>query len=220
MLNRHLGLALCLGTFSGCAHSFFYAPEIKGTGATLVKEQAIDFAVPPGDQPELKMRLRSMGTEKVRDQKMFVVRLAFARPKENSGAKATAREYLIPADQTIQFGVGNKPQVKPAYIRTKARKDKVIELTGLESESIDLLYPMPPGDEGTKDIERIVFHWTLHYGNNLVENQSTRFDRYDSRPQQAVEPYPNDPDYPYDISPLMMPGWEVDRDPFWWPMIY
>jgi len=205
---------------SGCAHSWYYAPEIKGSGATKQTDEAIDFAVPPGDHPELKLRIRSLGTEKVKDVNMFVVRMAFARPKDQTVKQSTAREYLKPEEQTIQFGVGNKPQVKVTYIRTKSRKDKIIDLTGVKSESIDLLFPMPKGTEGTHDIERIIFNWSLHYGNNFAENQGTRFDRYDRRPQQSVEPYPDDPDYPYDISPLMMPGWEVVQDPYWWPMMW
>jgi hypothetical protein len=221
MPKKFIFSILVMGAFSGCAHSFYYSPEVAGKGATESRSRSVDFAIPPSTEPELKFRIRSLGTEKVKDQNMFVVRMAFARPKNLSAKKANAREYMVPAEQTIQLGLGNKSQIKPAFIRTKARKDNVIELTGVQSEAIDLLYPLPKGNSGTKDIERILFHWSLHYGNNKKEAQVTRFDRYDGiQSYNNAEQFPGDSDYPYDIAPLWMPGWEVNPDPFWWPMIW
>ena len=47
-------------------------------------------------------------------------------------------------------------------------------------------------------------------GTRKVEQQMARFHhRQDAAPQQAAEIFPEDPDYPYDMSPIEVPGWTV-----------
>ena len=174
----------------------------------------IDYIIPPQGIPELKMRVRTLGVQKVKGKQMLRLRLSFARPKGEVTPKHPEREYLSPAEQTVRIGA---TEIKPAFVHTKARKETLIELTGLANETVDFLFPIPAGNTGMDDVEIIYFKWLVHYGKGQMESQTARFDRYDAAPQQAAEPYPFDNDYPYDVSPMQMPGWYIDEDPFWWP---
>jgi hypothetical protein len=175
---------------------------------------SIDYTIPPTGIPELKMRVRTFGVQKVKGKEMLALRISFARPTGEVTPKHPEREFMNPGEQIVRIG---ENQIKPAFVHTRARKNQLIELNGLASETIDFLFPIPPGNKGADEIEILYFKWLVHYGKGKVESQTARFDRYDAAPQQAAEPYPFDNDYPYDVSPMQMPGWYIDEDPFWWP---
>ena len=83
-------------------------------------------------------------------------------------------------------------------------------------EVVELLYPLSKDGDGAKIISSYLFQWKVHYASGKTEQQVTRFNRYDAAPQQAAELFPEDSDYPYDVSPVATPGWEIVQDPFWW----
>jgi hypothetical protein len=204
-----LALSLLLA-LSGCAHSYYYLPEIAGEGAMQGNKGSVTYSIPPSPPTEVLMRIRSFGIRKVKGVPMIGMRLSFVRPQ----GVVAAREFLKPEELILQFG---DVKIKPAYIYTKARKDAVIELSAARNV-VELLYPLPNDYKNEADVEIFKFRWTLLYGKQLIASQTTRFDRKDAAPQQAGSLFPNDPFYPYDYGPLDMPGWEVSEDPFWWPM--
>lgn len=209
-----LGLP-CLIALSGCAHSYYYLPEIDGEGAIHGRKGGIIYTIPPTGTPELTLRVRALGIHKgAKDTLMLGMRMSFIRPKQGAPT-AGAQEYLKPEEQILRMAGGQ--EIRPAYIHTMAKRNDRIDLTGKTHEVVEFLYPIPKtGDGGVPTIETYSFQWRIHYGADGVESQAPRFDRYDARPQQAAEMYPEDPDYPYDVSPLDLPGWTVIRDPFWW----
>ncbi|MGZ3653342.1 MAG: hypothetical protein ACXWSC_19425, partial [Bdellovibrionota bacterium] len=164
----------------------------------------------------LIMRLRSLGVHKIKGKYFLGMRMSFVRPG-GSRAPARVREFLKPEELFLEIGDG--PKLKPGYVHTKARLADVVELTGRVHEVVELLYPLPNNTAGASELVRYSFEWTLHFGNGKAETQLAHFNRYDAAPQQAGSLFPEDPDYPYDVSPVDLPGWTVIRDPiFWWPM--
>lgn len=73
--------ALC-----GCAHSYYYVPEIDGEGAIHGRKGGIVYTIPPKGQSELTLRVRALGIKRVHETQMLGMRMSFARPK------GTARE--------------------------------------------------------------------------------------------------------------------------------
>lgn len=207
---------LILIVLGGCAHSYFYSPEIAGEGAIHGKRGGIVYTIPSTGQGELTMRVRALGIHKVHNFEMLGMRMSFGRPAGSSAVMNGTQEFVNPAEQLIRIGDGNF--IKPAYVRSKEHKLSVVPLNGSTHEVIELLYPLSKDSEGAPGISSYYFQWIVHYGDGKVEQQTARFDRQDAAPQQAAEIFPEDPDYPYDMSPIDVPGWTVIRGPYWWPL--
>ena len=91
---RGVFLSFCFGLF-GCAHSFYYLPEIKGEGATHGRKGGVVYAIPPAGQPELTMRIRSLGIHKTKKAQMLGIRMTFLRPNGTQGV-ASLHETIDP----------------------------------------------------------------------------------------------------------------------------
>jgi hypothetical protein len=216
---QSLILTLILSALAACAHSYYYLPEIGGEGATHGKKGGIIYTIPSKGQAELTMRARSLGIRKIHNVQMLGMRLSFVRPAGvamNTPETPETQEYVDPAEQIVRLGGGQ--EFKPAYVHSKTRKQSIIELSGSAHEVIEFLYPLSQESEGAAQINSYLFQWKVHYGHGQAEQQIARFDRNDAAPQQAAELYPEDADYPYDFSPIDVPGWQIVRDPFWWPL--
>jgi hypothetical protein len=215
VFNRFGVLAYLL--LSACAsHHYYYLPEVSGPGAMAGRKGGVIYSIPARGNPELKLHLRTLGVRKVKDAQMLALRLSFTRPDGQTAAPGKSREYIRPSELIVK--IGDKLQLQPAYIHTMARQKDLIELTGRPREVVELLFPLPKGSQGEKDVESYYFQWKVHYGYDATESQTARFDRNDSVPQQSAEYDAEDPDYPYDIAPMGMAGWQVNQDPFWWWM--
>lgn len=180
------------------------------------KKGGIIYAIPPAGQAELTMRVRSLGIRQAHNVQMLGVRMSFVRPPGALQAGPGTQEFVDPAEQIVRMEGGQ--ELRPAYVHSRTRKQSIVELGGSTHEVIEFLYPLAKESGGAATISSYWFEWKVHYGPGKTEQQVTRFDRYDARPQQAAEVYPEDPDYPYDISPIEMPGWTIVRGPFWWAL--
>lgn len=217
MTGRFAPAALLAATsLGGCAHSYYYQPEIAGEGAIHGKKGGIVYSVPPGEQPELTLRLRALGINSVHDVQMLGVRMSVRRSGKTAavGPSASPREFLDPNEQLLVLAGGQR--IRPAFVHSKALRGSLIELDGVTHEVIEFLYPLPKTSKGYESILAYDVNWTIHYGAGKSETQTARFDRYDAAPRQAAEVHPEDPDYPYDVSPIDVPGWQLYRQPFWW----
>ena len=207
-------LFFSLLSLSACAHSYYYKAEIAGKGATFAEKGGVLYSIPP-TQPVLTMRVRSLGVHKMNGVQMLGVRMTFLRPTTVLAAGPSSVESINPAELFAQ--IGDRKDIKPIFVHAKTKTQTLIVLAGGSHEFIEMLYPLGKEYEGAVSVPVYFFRWTVHYGNGQKEQQTTRFDRYDSSPEQGAELYPEDNDYPYDISPMQMPGWTIEHDPYWWP---
>lgn len=203
---------------SSCAHSYFYTPEIAGEGAG-VRKGTIAFRLPSTD-PRLKMKIVCLGvTDVPRDAgsakqgKMVQVRMYFLRVKP---AVESPQEFIDPSEQRLILPGG--AEVRPGLVHAAAqRPDKLIGLTPSKKQIVEMYFPLPEGMRGAKDIQSFGLQWKVHFDVKSAEQQVTRFDRQDSRPQQGAELFPWDSDFPLDYSPMPVPGWSIDPWPWrWW----
>lgn len=187
----------------------------------------IVYRIPP-TSPKIKMKLVSLGVVKApKEMKTLVpngirllqIRMYFVRVEKNLKNASTttqlAPESLIPSELSVELSDG-KP-IRPVLIHAsfpRAPDKDLIPLTTAHKQAIELFFPLPRGIQGSEDIQSFHFHWALHYDSDKSETQIARFDREDSAPQQGAEMFPWDPDYPYDESPVLPPGWEI-LPPFW-----
>lgn len=203
---------------SGCAHSYYYTPEIAGDGAR-VGHGGIVYQIPPAS-PKIKVKLVSLGVVKPPKEakaqlpagtRLLQIRMYFVRVDSK-----LATESLIPSELSVELSDGKA--IKPALIHAsfpRAPDQDLIPLTAAHKQAVEVFFPLPHGIHGNEDIQSFHFQWTLHYDSNKVETQLARFDREDSAPQQGAEMFPWDSDYPYDESPVLPPGWEI-LPPYWW----
>lgn len=203
---------------SSCAHSYFYTPEIAGSGAGF-RKGTLAFRLPSED-PVLKMKIVCLGiTDSPREagsakkRKMIQIRMYFLRVKEGG---PNFREFIDPDEQRLAFLEG--PEIRPALIHAAVeRPDKRIALGSSKRQIVELFFPLP---EEVRDAGKIQFFsvtWKIHLDARASEQQVTRFDRSDSRPQQGAELFPWDNDFPLDYSPMVTPGWSIDPFPWrWW----
>lgn len=206
MTRIFLSLILLL---SGCAHRWYYTPEIKGVGEMHGGNGDIIYRIPPEGEPSLAMAVRSLGIKKRNRVAMLGIRMTFSRSK---GAKPLAAS--LDAGKQILL-LGDTP-IKATFVRSNGRKGTTVDLSA-EHAVVELLYPLPKGSEGADGIERYQFRWAVAYDANRTDSQTTQFDRGDSAPQQAGSMFPDDPFYPYDRAWIFAPGWLID-DPLWWTM--
>ena len=168
------------------------------------------------------MRVRSLGIKKVHNVPMLGVHLSFVHPallKSLPPVASNGTQYVQPTEFRIQLGDGQ--YITPAYVhssRAEKKDQSTIVLSGVAHEVVELLYPLPKENGDEVSIPVYLFQWKVHYGQDKSEQQIVRFDRYDATPEQGAEPFPEDNDYPYDISPMEMPGWTIVRGPYWWPL--
>jgi hypothetical protein len=175
-----------------CAHSYHYAPEISGDGATWGQD-GIHFAV-PAHSPQLNMTLgmRSLkqapkkanlpeGTEVVH------VRMSFV---PISGVKSGEGAYLEPQEQKL-LTFGNM-QAPPARVHAISKHRPRIFLD-TSKQIVDLFYALPKGVSAS-DIQWFSIQWKIGFADGKSESQITRFDRHDSAPQNSndFDDYSND----------------------------
>jgi hypothetical protein len=172
-----------LGLLSGCAHSYFYLPEITGKGA-IYGNGGIVYSVPP-ESPALKMKIVSVGTN---DKGEMLIRMYFVR-----SAKPSTLETMDPKEQTL---VLNKMELQPIRVHANTKKKPLIELAEENKQAVELVYQLPRG-RTEKNVENFLLRWKIGYGVNQTEEQTARFDRHDSAPQQGSD----DSDFPYDDNP-------------------
>ena len=109
MTMRHFQFAtlflipLLAATFSGCAHSYHYTPEIAGGGA-IWSGRGIIFSIPT-NSPELRMKISSPGFEKAPSSahlpasaRVLVVRMAFKNTKQRA---PDSMFFLDPKEQAL-----------------------------------------------------------------------------------------------------------------------
>ena len=200
---------LALLLLPGCAHRWYYTPEIKGVGEMHGGNGDIIYRVPPQGNPSLTMAIRSLGIKKRGDSAMLGMRMSFSQPKV--GARIPAR---LDAREQVLY-LGDTP-FRATYVRSQMRKETVVDLSS-DHVVIELLFPLPKGSGGADGIEKYRFRWKIDYGKGRSEQQLAQFDRNDAAPQQAGSMFPDDPFYPYDRSWILEPIWAIN-DPLWWQM--
>jgi hypothetical protein len=226
-----LGLLLLLGS-SGCAHRYYYVPEISGEGAR-VGRGGIVYEIPPGS-PQIKMKLASLGVVKPpkdsnapANAHLLQIRMYFKRvtgaPQATASTLDVGGESLNPSELSITLSNGH--EIKPVLIHAAYREGGLIRLATTTKQVIELFFPLPSGVQEAGDIQSFHFRWTLHYDSEKSETRTARFDRGDAAPEQGAEMFPWDPDYPFDESPVLPPGWEMvpwywwepfPGGPWWW----
>jgi len=199
---------------TACAHSYYYLPEIDGEGAIHGKKGGIVYAIPSQAHADFVVRVRSLGVKKTHNVQLLGMRLSFGPPEGAAPGSAGVKATVDPAELMVRLGGGK--EIKPAYVHSKTKKQSIVEVDSRAHDVVELLYPLPAESEGAATVFSYYFEWTVHYGQGKFVHQTARFDRYDARPQQAAELFPEDSDYPYDVSPMDMNGWHVVREPFWW----
>jgi hypothetical protein len=206
-------IALALPILSGCAHSYYYVPEISGDGAVFGRNGVI-YSIPP-QQPDFKMKLVSMGMQKApaaanapEGTKMIQIRMYIVRPDSKS-----VPAFIDPKEQVLIFT--NGAEVRPTFVHARTVKKPVVELSDSKKQAIEFFFPMALATKDASYVQFFSLRWKIHYGNK-AEQQVVRFDRQDSRPQQGAEMFPGDPLYPYDEAPEFVPNdWEASEWGWW-----
>jgi hypothetical protein len=200
-------VALSLGFLgmAGCAHSYYYVPEIAGNGATFTRGGVL-YVIPP-DAPKLRMKLVSLGVKTTKEQKKILhIRMYFVRL-----SSSTTPEYLDVLEQSLVLPSSSNP-INPTKVHANTKQRPIIELANTDKQAIEFLFELPQGSAGANSFQSFLFRWKVHY-DGKVEEQTTRFDRQDMAPQQGV----GESDYPPDEeeqleqnSPWIPQGWG------WW----
>ena len=213
--NTAIPLASTLLMLSGCAHSYYYTPEIAGEGARVGRGGVV-IEIPPKD-PAIKLKLLSLGVttpprEPHNGAKALQIRMLFVRTPKGADTPVsvdTADLKLAP--------LGDDDGILPGLVHAASHQGSIVELGPMAKQAVDVWFPLPRASRGAADIQYFTLRWKIHYGANLAEEQVTRFDRQDSRSQQSAELFPWDADFPYDVSPVLPPGWIYDPWPWWEP---
>ncbi len=209
--------AILLMCFTGCAHRYYYLPELKGERIMQAKKGGIAYTIPTEGTGELIMRVRSLGVSERNKIHMLGVRLSFGRPEGFTKVPTLSQEFFDPTEQIVLLGGGI--QLSAALVRSKNNGNPIIGLNDSVHEVVELLFPLPKDHEDAGDVESFLFQWKIHYGQGKVERQTAYFDRYVATSEQALEFYSPDPDHPEDEKPLLeLPGWQVIKWPLGWPL--
>jgi hypothetical protein len=207
-MRRYLKLvALSFGFLglAGCAHSYYYVPEIAGNGATFTRGGVL-YVIPP-ESPRLRMKLVSLGVKtNPEQQKILHIRMYFVRL-----SSATTPEYLDVTDQSLILPSSSNP-ISPSKVHANTKQRPNIELANVDKQVIELLFPLPQGSAGANSFQSFLLKWKIHYDGKF-EEQTTRFDRQDMAPQQGVGEYEYPPDEEESLqenSPWVPQGWG------WW----
>jgi len=207
-----IALALFSLGFQSCAHSYHYRAEVEGQGA-MYAQHGVVYIIPPTSTPEtatFKMKLTSLG---IKDQKLHV-RMYFVRKSDKPSDKKTDAQFLNPTEQTLVLP-DTGAEIHPSLVHASTSKKPMIGLDQKPRQAVEFLFPV--GNLTDADVQHFLLKWKVHYADNKYEAQTTRFDRDDHAPQQGAEINPNDPDYPYDESPLFPPGSEwIPEGWAWW----
>lgn len=195
---------------SFCSHSYYYLPEINRLTASPGEGGSVVFQIPARGPAELLLKVRALGFEKVQDAQFLGMRLSFTRPK---GAVRT-REFLKPEDQILR--IGGQRELHAVFVHAQPNEEKVIDLTGRDSEVVELLFPLTMAYNGAADIAGYSFRWRVRYGENREESQEVKFDRYDTAPRKSGPFNPQDPEFPSYVSPVQYPGSHAMTYPYWW----
>jgi len=198
---------------AGCAHHYYYLPEIAGDGA-ISGHGGVVYSIPPKESV-IKMKLVSLGIENAPkeahappDSKMIQIRMYFLR---TSGASVPV--FVDPKEQTVTLT--NGVELHPSLVHARTQKKPAVELSDAKKQAIEFFFPLANVANGASFIQFFSLRWRVHYG-TTSEEQVVRFDREDSRPQQGAELFPGDPLYPYDESPEFIPdGWAVGEWGWW-----
>jgi hypothetical protein len=183
------GLCLFLGLLlNSCAHSYHYAPEISGDGATWSRDGVL-FAV-PAQAPTLKMTLAMRSLKEAPKKANFPagtqvihVRMSFSSAALLAGAKLDTGAYLEPQEQILlTFG---DIQTPPAIVRASSKHRPRI-LLDAPKQVVDLFYPLPR-TVSASDIQWFSLQWKIRFPAGRFEQQVTRFDRRDSAPQNSSD---------------------------------
>lgn len=221
-----LGSSLILSVslyMAGCAHSFQYLPEISGPGAMFARH-GVAYSIPSKD-PEVRMKLVYVGMARIKEaqvkEKMMLIRMYLRRPhKEDAAPPSTSTKppiRLLPSEQELILPLDPTP-IRPAKVHASIAKKPWIELSPRGMQVVEFLFPMPKYDNRSKELQYFSVSWEIHYGQNNVEKQLTRFDRFDSAPEQDNgEAGAVDLDDPYAQALNLPMGTQWVPEPwFWW----
>jgi hypothetical protein len=203
-------------TLLGCAHSYYYTPEVAGDGAMSSKGGVV-YSI-PASAARYKMKVAYLGvadesvsTHFNKKEKTLRLRMYF---RKKSDVKNTG--FIDPKDEVLTLDSGDL-KIHPSAVFASSKKRPLIGLADRDKQTVDFFFALPQGNEGTLAIQHFSFQWTVHYDAKNSETQSTRFDRQDSRPQGGAEMFPEDGLYPFYESPLLSPDpdWMMDDWDFW-----
>ena len=168
--------------FSGCAHHYFYAPEIKGQAVKYERGSGVIYSIPV-KIPRVKMNLMSLG----------VVKTKLGNSATSEGPALLMRAYFVrttddvpcipilinPSEFELSF---QKYQLTPT-LKTQ------IELSCEKSQAIEFLYPLPPTISTNQDLESFFIDWKVYLKlEKIVAHQKARFNLEDSSSQPQISP--------------------------------
>jgi hypothetical protein len=201
----------------GCAHSYYYTPEIAGDGA-MSSKGGIVYSLPPAS-PRYRMKVAYLGIADESVSRHFhekgkTLRVRMYLLKKSVDSKNPG--FIDPHDEVLTLDSGEL-QVHPVAVIARSKKRPLIELAPRQKQTVDFFFALPQGNEGALAIQHFSFQWKVHYDAKNSETQTTRFDRQDSRPQGGAEMFPEDGLYPFYESPLLSPDpdWMMDDWDFW-----
>jgi len=208
-----LPLLLCL---EGCAHNYFFKPEVEGPGATSDKG-AVRYSIPPVN-PAVEVRLVSFGVvntpEDAHSQAQSMIQVRAFITEISPRAQLTDFALFDPKVQSISIGAStpDAQTVGTEFARSKTAKNDASAPSGSKTRAYDLFFPMPPRARSANSLQSFVFHWSVRYGERPAVQQTTRFDRLDSSQQQSQNFYFNDPT----SSAVLPPGYDGSWG-YWMP---
>jgi hypothetical protein len=212
-----LALLFAILSILGCAHSYYYTPEVAGDGAMSSKGGVV-YSIPASGTPHYKMKVAYLGIadESVsshfhKKEKTLRVRMYLLKKSDSKNAG-----FIDPKDEVLVLDSGGL-KIHPAAVFARSTKRPLIELAQRQKQTADFLFALPEENKGTLEIQHFSFQWIIHYNAKNSETQTTRFDRQDSRPQGGAEMFPDDGLYPFYESPLLSPDpdWMMDDWDFW-----
>ncbi len=215
-LLKYSFFATFLGVF-GCAHSYYYIPEVAGDGA-MSSRGGVVYSIPATVNPHYKMKVAYLGIADESVSKHFHKKEKTLRVRMYLLKKSDSKDagFIDPKDEVLVLDSGDL-KIHPVAVFARSKKRPIVELAQRRKQTVDFFFPLPEGNKGTLEIQHFSFQWTVHYDAKNSETQTTRFDRQDSRPQGGAEMFPEDGLYPFYESPLLSPDpdWMMDDWDFW-----
>jgi hypothetical protein len=139
-----LSFGISAGTLVGCAHSYYYTPEVAGDGA-MASKGGVVYSLPP-TSPRYGMKVAYLGIadESVtahfhKKEKMLRVRMYFLKKSTDSEQNPG---FIDPKEETLVLDSGSLV-IHPAAVFAHSKSRPRVELVNRQKQTVDFFFPLP-----------------------------------------------------------------------------
>lgn len=156
-----------------CARTrYAYAP-ITTTSAELIGQPAAEYPFPPGS-PHGRLRLATFGMVQIAHEGP-----RFVHVRMSATNQGTEPWVIETREQVLEIALGEHGE---RSTRTRAAVDVAgsparLEIPTGKTDSLDLFFPLPPGDQDPAEIPAFKVLWTVRESDRLI-TMATPFTRF------------------------------------------